>query len=272
MRSAIKRASYFLGSLLLLGGVIVWLTLPNVSYSASTRSTGNRGLALDSQRLAALERLHAQLIAGAQFAEEEKDILRMFEAGQPIPDLDADVLISRALYDYYVADRPLSNEQHELLSRYQQSVSRRDHDIADRKAQLLKAREQAAAAAGPRTTPLVAPANDTCAGAEVIPAAGPFPYLTTVTADITDATNAADPPLPTCQTSVSRSIWYRFPPNATATYIISSCADVPAGTTVDDTVMAIYTSSTGNCGGTYTQIPDAADTDGCDDDSCASEA
>lgn len=272
MRSAIKRASYLLSSLLLLVGVILWLTLPNVSFTASSTSVGNRLLALDSQRQAAMEKLRAQFNAGAPFSAEEQDILSRYAASQPITDLEADVLISRALYDYYVADQPLAKEQQDLLSRYQQSVARRDHDIADRKAQLLKAREQAAAAAGPRTTPLVAPANDTCAGAEVIPPAGPFPYLTTVTADITDATSAGDPPLPTCQTSVSRSIWYRFTPTATATYIISSCADVPTGTTVDDTVMAIYTSSSGNCGGTYTQIPDAADTDGCDDDSCASEA
>lgn len=272
MRSAIKRASYLLSSLLLLGGVTLWLTLPNVSFSASSTSAGHRLLALDPQRQAAMEKLRGQFTAGAPFAAEERDILSRYGASQPITDLEADVLISRALYDYYVAGQPLSKEQQDLLSRYEQSVSRRDHDIADRKAQLLRTREQAAAAAGPRTTPLVAPANDTCAGAEVVPPAGPFPYLTTVTADITDATSAGDPPLPACQTSVSRSIWYRFTPTATATYIISSCADVPTGTTVDDTVMAIYTSSTGNCGGTYTQIPDSAETDGCDDDSCASEA
>src|SRR6266404_2582684 len=156
MRSAIKRASYFLSSLLLLVGVILWLTLPNVSFSASSTSIGNRLLALDSQRQSALEKLRAQFNAGAPFAAEEQDILNRFGASQPITDLEADVLISRALYDYYVADQPLSKEQQDLLSRYQQSVSRRDHDIADRKAQLLKAREQTAAAAGPRTTPLVA--------------------------------------------------------------------------------------------------------------------
>lgn len=272
MRSAIKRASYLLSSLLLLGGVILWLTLPNVSFSASSISAGHRLLALDSQRQAAMEKLRAQFTAGAPFAAEEQDILSRYGASQPITDLEADVLISRALYDYYIADQPLNREQQELLSRYEQSVSRRDHGIADRKAQLLKAREQAAAAAGPRTTPLIAPANDTCAGAEVIPPAGPFPYLTAVTGDITDATSAGDPSAPTCQTSVSRSIWYRFTPSATAMYTISSCADAPTGTTVDDTVMAIYTSSTSNCGGTYTQIPDSADTDGCDDDSCAAEA
>lgn len=272
MKRTIKRASYFLSSLLLLGGVILWLTLPNVSLTASTTSNDNRLVALNSQRRAALKDLDSQLLAGARFSSEEQDILRRFEADQFIPDLDADVLISRALYDYYVANQQLTREQEELLSRYAESVSRRDHDLADRKAQLLKARQDAAATAGPSAAPLAPPGNDTCAGAEVIPAGGPFPYMTAVTADITDATSTGDPPVPSCQTSVSRSIWYRITPSATATYTISTCADSGAATTVDDTVMAIYTSSTGNCGGTYTEIPITADTDGCDDDSCASEA
>jgi uncharacterized repeat protein (TIGR01451 family) len=47
-------------------------------------------------------------------------------------------------------------------------------------------------------------------------------------------------------------------------YTFSTCADVPTGTTVDDTVMAIY-SSTGSCGGL---TPIAG---GCDDDSCGVE-
>jgi hypothetical protein len=268
-----KRVNWFLGSLLLLGGVTLWLTLPNASFSASTSSIQrNRANGLDPQRQAALEKLYTQLIGGAPFSEEEQVILRSFGAGQPIPDLYADVVISRALYDYYVAGTQLSKQQQDLLDRYAQSVARRDHDIADRKTQLLKLREAATAAAAPRSTPLVAPANDTCAGAEVIPASGPFPYQTAITVDITDATSTGDPPLPSCQTSVSRSIWYRFTPTATANYTISSCADAPTGTTVDDTVMAIYTSSTGNCGGTYTEVPTSIDTDGCDDDSCASEA
>jgi hypothetical protein len=111
-----------------------------------------------------------------------------------------------------------------------------------------------------------APANDTCAGAEVIPAAGPFPYLTTVTADITNATDAGDPPLPTCRFmmgAVSRSTWYSFTPAATGGYTISSCADGPTGCTVNDTVIGVYT-SIGGCPGTFTQIA-------CDDDSCTNE-
>src|SRR5438093_8972713 len=64
--------------------------------------------------------------------------------------------------------------------------------------------------------PFVPPPNDLCSGAEVIPAAGPFPYTTALTADITSATTTGDPvPVPPCTfgfpaATVSRSIWYRF--------------------------------------------------------------
>src|SRR5438046_8345306 len=73
----------------------------------------------------------------------------------------------------------------------------------------------------------VAPPNDLCGGAELVPGAGPFPYLTAVTADITDATTAGDPPTPNCQASVVRSIWYTFTPATTASYTITDCADAP---------------------------------------------
>jgi hypothetical protein len=117
----------------------------------------------------------------------------------------------------------------------------------------------------------VPPPNDLCSGAEVIPGAGPFPLLTALTADITDATVTGDPPPTSCQINVSRSIWYSFTPTASAPYIISSCADAPTGTTVDDTVIAIYTSA-GGCAGPFTEIPTGGSSDGCDDDSCSTEA
>ncbi len=110
------------------------------------------------------------------------------------------------------------------------------------------------------------PSNDTCGAAEDIPGNGPFPYLTSVTGDITDATTAGDPPAPSCQSNVTRSIWYTFTPTTAADYTISSCADAPTGTTADDTVMAIYTTS-GGCGGPFTEVSSA-----CDDDSCSSES
>jgi uncharacterized repeat protein (TIGR01451 family) len=112
---------------------------------------------------------------------------------------------------------------------------------------------------------LAAPPNDTCAGAEVIPGSGPFDYLTSVTADVTTATTAGDPADTSCQTSLSRSIWYVFTPGETASYTISSCADAPTGTTLEDTVIAVYTSA-GGCGGALTEVVGA-----CDDDSCGVE-
>jgi uncharacterized repeat protein (TIGR01451 family) len=108
------------------------------------------------------------------------------------------------------------------------------------------------------------PPNDRCEGAEVIPGSGPFPYLTSVTADISGATTAGDPPLPSCRTSVSRSVWYAFAPATDGRYTLSLCADGPTGTTVDDTVLAIYT-ATAACSG-FVEVPGA-----CDDDSCSSE-
>jgi len=110
-----------------------------------------------------------------------------------------------------------------------------------------------------------APANDQCAGAQSIPGAGPFPYLTTTVADIRGATSAGDPAAPSCQPLVSRSIWYAFTPSTTASYTFSLCADAPTGTTVDDTVMAVY-SSNGACSG----LQELAG--GCNDDfGCAVE-
>ena len=257
-------------------GIMCFLILPG--FPASRAATAVRGArqdvsrsGLDLSRQAALEKLAASFRAGDQFSEEEGDLLRKFGEGIAVSELEADVLISRVLRDYYVAGQELTKEQEDLLGRYSQFVARRDQDIADRKSQALNKRIAAAALAPPRNAPLAPPSNDLCSGAEVIPAAGPFPYVTAVTSDITDATVTGDPPGPSCQTGLSRSIWYTFTPTTTADYIISSCADAPTATTVDDTVMGIYTSSAG-CAGTFTELPTGGTTDGCDDDSCLTES
>ena len=127
----------------------------------------------------------------------------------------------------------------------------------------LQTEEEAAAAqAGPRA-PTVAPPNDTCAGAEVIPTT--LPALSAVY-DITDATTTGDPPVPglpcTSAGALSRSIWFKFTPAITKSYALSTCAS-ETGSTVDDVVMAVYTSP-GGCAGPFTQLA-------CDDDSCVSE-
>src|SRR5262245_21450778 len=107
-----------------------------------------------------------------------------------------------------------------------------------------------------------APSNDNCSGAEVISPNGPFPYLTSIR-DLTSATTNGDTePLCASLSDLSRSLWYRFTPAASGPYIISSCPDAPTATTVDDTVMAIFTSANG-CAGPMVQIAD-----GCADDTC----
>jgi peptidase C25-like protein len=266
-----KRTNLSVTILLLLFGLICILVLPGlpVGRAATTPRGPSQKVStsgLDGARQAAMEKLYGQLKSGDSFSEEEGIILRRFAAGGAITDLEADLVISRALYDFYVLGKELTKEQEDLFDRYSLFVARRPTDVADLKTQLLEKRRAAAATAPPHV-PQLAPPNDLCAGAEVIPGAGPFPFLTTVTSDITDATVTGDPPLPSCQTNVSRSIWYRFTPSATATYTFSSCASDGTASTVDDLVMAIYTSSTGACGGVYTQLPS-----GCDDDSCVSES
>jgi uncharacterized repeat protein (TIGR01451 family) len=110
---------------------------------------------------------------------------------------------------------------------------------------------------------LAVPANDACAGAEVIPGNGPFPYLSSVV-DITDATTTGDPPLPSCQSNVSHSVWFSFAPVTSGDYTFSLCSDAPTATTVDDTILGIYSSSQGpgSCDG-LGEMPG-----GCADDSC----
>ena len=111
------------------------------------------------------------------------------------------------------------------------------------------------------------PANDTCAGAEVIPSDGPFPHLTVIR-NISLATTNGDPPAPSCVdsvTSLTRSVWYSFRPAASGRYVISSCSTAPTATTVQDTVMAVYTAP--GCAGPFLEAPG-----GCDDDTCGFQA
>src|SRR5688572_22023436 len=90
-----------------------------------------------------------------------------------------------------------------------------------------------------------APPNDTCANAQIIPATGPFPYVTD-SVDLSDATTVGDPAAPSCPTfpdTASRSVWYRFTPTFSDFYRFSTCADAGAGTTVNDTILAVYRST-----------------------------
>jgi len=99
------------------------------------------------------------------------------------------------------------------------------------------------------TNPQV-PGNDLCAGAEIIPSAGPFPYFT-ATSDTLLATNVGDPPLPSGTAAVYRSVWYRFAPAASGAYVFTTVPNT--ATRLFDSVVAVYTSSSG-CGGPFTEV------------------
>lgn len=107
-----------------------------------------------------------------------------------------------------------------------------------------------------RVSPPIVAANDTCAGAEQIPAAGPFPHLTAF-ADTRLAGRVGDPPNPACGAAFDRSVWYRFAPAASGAYNFSLCTDT--GTTIYDTVLAIYSAT--SCTGPFTRVA-------CNDDAC----
>lgn len=216
-----------------------------------------------------LTALYLELSDGGAFALEEGELLRRWASGVELDRLELAVLRSRVLLRAFVQHVELTGDDSKLLEAYQLATARRSTAILDQKMRLLAEREHAAKAAAPRE-PAAPPPNDTCAGAVVIPGSGPFPAISAVTADITDATSAGDPAAPACQTSVSRSTWYSFTPTTTAVYTISTCADAGTATTVDDTVIGVYT-STGGCSGPFTAVPTTANTNGCDDDSCASE-
>jgi hypothetical protein len=103
---------------------------------------------------------------------------------------------------------------------------------------------------------LPAPANDNVENAEVIPP-GPFPLQSTVTADITGATDLADDPVPLAAPgNVSHSIWYTFTPTTTAHYSFTT-DNPPTGTTVPDTVLGIFT---GPAHGPYKEFASNDDT------------
>jgi hypothetical protein len=106
------------------------------------------------------------------------------------------------------------------------------------------------------------PANDICSGAVVIPAAGPFPYLTGATSNVS-ATDTNDP-LSSCQSNSHKGVWYSFTPAATGVYKISTCETVAPLSTIADNVLALFT-STGGCAGPFTGID-------CNDDFCGTQA
>ena len=211
--------------------------------------------------------LHARWVRGESFSLEEIELINRFVGRRDLTRLEADVLVSRILHTVYVVGDRASDEHAVLLEAYLALLAKEGREIAD----VRVGRELEAGYKAAETAAVAAPpANDTCAGAEVVPAAGPFPFLSSVV-NVAEATLTGDPPEPSCFADKSRSVWYRFAPSQTAFYRLTTCADAPTATTLDDSRMAIYTSS-GGCAGPFTELPFVAGvTNGCGNDGCRSE-
>lgn len=98
-------------------------------------------------------------------------------------------------------------------------------------------------------------ANDTCEGALAVPACGnpspgpfhpAFPYIADPV-NIGGATKDGDP-APSCKGKKrAAGIWYTFMPEASGRYRITTCTNEVHGTTIEDTVLALFRGGTGSC-------------------------
>jgi hypothetical protein len=86
------------------------------------------------------------------------------------------------------------------------------------------------------------PGNDTCATAEVIPANLGFPQKSAIRETFV-ASSETISPAPSCGMGY-RSVWFKFTPQVTGTYILSTGNET--ATTVFDTMMVLY-STTSDC-------------------------
>src|SRR4051794_1371902 len=73
---------------------------------------------LDEARSAAIDKLLVARASGVPFAIQEIEILDAYEAGVSIASIEADLLATRTIYAAYLARRPLTAEQKDLVGRY----------------------------------------------------------------------------------------------------------------------------------------------------------
>lgn len=107
------------------------------------------------------------------------------------------------------------------------------------------------------------PANDACGNAEVItPSSVPGQVVTSNTAVTFGAALALEAPFTclTTPTNSNSSVWYTITPAISGTYRIETCPSTAPGTTVADTVIAVYQ---GDCGAPTTITNGCADQGGC---------
>jgi hypothetical protein len=123
---------------LLIAGLAIWFAFGNSRFTrammAGNSHPANQGSSqssLDQGRESALKNLYYQIKAGVPSSLEEREVLLRFTNGEPVSELEADTVISRAIYKRYVADQHLSKKQKKLLRKYEKFLTEQDRVVAD---------------------------------------------------------------------------------------------------------------------------------------------
>ena len=137
--SSLKRYGRRLIVLLVaMAGLVTWSSFWNDPFTgtmmaggpAPARQTASQA-ALDSGRESSLKALYRQVKAGAPSALEEREVLLRFMNDEAVTELEADTVISRAIYKRYVADQSLNKKQKKLLKKYEKLIADQNRTVAD---------------------------------------------------------------------------------------------------------------------------------------------
>jgi len=89
-----------------------------VASAAGLNDKGNR-VTLDVERQNALKRLYIDLATGKAFSGAEAQVISAFMRGDDVSEMEADTVISRALYAKNISNDELSKEQQALLATFE---------------------------------------------------------------------------------------------------------------------------------------------------------
>jgi hypothetical protein len=144
MMSLKKYTWRLIGSLLLIAGLAIWSALGSNPFTRTIKAAGlaiaslapsnfepAREGGLDAARESALKDLYRQIKSGAPSSVEERGVLVRFVNRGEVSELEADTVISRAIYKRYVADQALSKKQKKLLKKYEKLIAKQDRTVAD---------------------------------------------------------------------------------------------------------------------------------------------
>jgi len=127
---SLKRCAWrLIGLLVVIGGLVIGSGYWNPSFTYAIQDSSQTNL--DFTRETGLKDLYRQIKSGAPSALEERDVLVRFMNHEDVSELEADTVISRALYKRYVADQSLKSKQKKLLKKYEKFIAEQNRKVAD---------------------------------------------------------------------------------------------------------------------------------------------